>query len=232
MVSDTSERGLERLICSALAGHPCDPPAEGAVADPPAGYGGVGWSGGNFHDYDREYCVDMVQLAAFLRDTQPEGRRRVGAIPRRPHAARVPDPAAGRDRETRIHRRATQRDQARCAATGSVLRHPLGAQPEGAGTVRAEPLHGYTAASLQPGRGAAGAGYRAVHQRAAGVHLRAEEPPYQADGGRRSVAVSTVSQPAREAVRVRALHRALRGRRARGAVLHPSQRQGGVVLAV
>ena len=41
------------------------------MADPP-GYGGVGWSGGNFHDYDREYCVDLVQLAAFLRTTQPE----------------------------------------------------------------------------------------------------------------------------------------------------------------
>ena len=70
--SDTSERGLERLICTALAGHPCDPPARGTVADPPAGYGGVGWSGGNFHDYDREYCIDLVQLAAFLRATQPE----------------------------------------------------------------------------------------------------------------------------------------------------------------
>ena len=70
--SDTSERGLERLICTALAGHPCDPPAVGTVADPPAGYGGVGWSGGNFHDYDREYCIDLVQLSAFLRATQPE----------------------------------------------------------------------------------------------------------------------------------------------------------------
>ena len=72
MTTDTTERALERLICTALAGHPCEPPAEGAVADPPAGYGGVGWSGGNFHDYDREYCVDLVQLAAFLRDTQPQ----------------------------------------------------------------------------------------------------------------------------------------------------------------
>ena len=72
MATDTTERALERLICTALAGHPCDPPAEGAVADPPAGYGGVGWSGGSFRDYDREYCVDLVQLAAFLRDTQPE----------------------------------------------------------------------------------------------------------------------------------------------------------------
>ena len=70
--SDTTERGLERLICAGLAGHPCDPPAEGTMADPPAGYGGVGWSGGSFHDYDRQYCVDLVQLAAFLHDTQPE----------------------------------------------------------------------------------------------------------------------------------------------------------------
>ena len=71
MTTDTTELGLERLICAGLAGHPCDPPAAGRVADPPAGYGGVGWSGGSFHDYDREYCVDLVQFAAFLHDTQP-----------------------------------------------------------------------------------------------------------------------------------------------------------------
>jgi type I restriction enzyme, R subunit len=70
--TDTSERGLERLICTALAGHPCDPPRAGTVGEPPVGYGGVGWSGGNPHDYNREYCVDLVQLTAFLRDTQPE----------------------------------------------------------------------------------------------------------------------------------------------------------------
>ena len=45
MPTDTSERGLERLICTALAGHPCEPPAAGTVAEPSAGYGGVGWSG-------------------------------------------------------------------------------------------------------------------------------------------------------------------------------------------
>ncbi len=71
MHTDTSERGLERLICTALAGHPCEPPASSTVAEPPTGYGGVGWSGGNPHDYDREYCVDVVQLHAFLRATQP-----------------------------------------------------------------------------------------------------------------------------------------------------------------
>ena len=72
MSTDTSERGLERLICSALSGHPCEPPASGAVAEPSAGYGGGGWSCGNPHDYDREYCVDLVQLSGFLRATQPE----------------------------------------------------------------------------------------------------------------------------------------------------------------
>ena len=70
--TDTSERGLERLICRALTGHPCDPAKEGRVADTPAGYGGAGWSCGSPHDYDREFCVDRVQLAAFLRNTQPE----------------------------------------------------------------------------------------------------------------------------------------------------------------
>ena len=72
MTSDTTERGLERLICTALAGHACDPPQAGQVAEPHAGYGGVGWSCGNPHDYDREFCVDRVQLAEFLRATQPE----------------------------------------------------------------------------------------------------------------------------------------------------------------
>ena len=72
MTTDTSERGLERLICTALTGHPCEPPSANTVAEPPAGYGGVGWRGGSYLDYDREWCVDLVQLAAFLRDTQPE----------------------------------------------------------------------------------------------------------------------------------------------------------------
>ena len=72
MATDTTEQGLERLICTALAGHPCDPPPAGALLDPRAGYGGVGWSGGSHHDYDREYCVDLVQLSAFLGATQPE----------------------------------------------------------------------------------------------------------------------------------------------------------------
>ena len=72
MATDTSEHGLERLICTALAGHPCDPPQEGRAAEARPGYGGVGWSGGSVHDYDREFCVDRVQITTFLQATQPD----------------------------------------------------------------------------------------------------------------------------------------------------------------
>ena len=49
--TDTSERGLEDIIFAAMTG--------------------AGWIPGNSDDYDREYCVDLAQLAAFLGDTQP-----------------------------------------------------------------------------------------------------------------------------------------------------------------
>jgi len=42
------------------------------VREPAAAYGGTGWICGNPGDYDREYCVDLTQLGAFLRGTQPK----------------------------------------------------------------------------------------------------------------------------------------------------------------
>ncbi|MBW7862645.1 MAG: type I restriction endonuclease subunit R, partial [Rhodocyclaceae bacterium] len=71
MITDTSERGLERLICTALTSAPCDPgvPAN-RLQERPASYA-AGWVCGAPEDYDREYCVDLAQLAAFLRATQP-----------------------------------------------------------------------------------------------------------------------------------------------------------------
>ena len=70
MTTDTSEKGLERLICAALTGAPCDPAQAGAVRERPAGYG-AGWICGDSQAYDREYCVDLAQLSAFLHPTQP-----------------------------------------------------------------------------------------------------------------------------------------------------------------
>ena len=70
MTTDTGEKGLERLICEALTGAPCDLPPDGALEERPPVYG-FGWVCGDPHDYDREYCADLVKLAAFLDATQP-----------------------------------------------------------------------------------------------------------------------------------------------------------------
>ena len=105
------------------------------MADPPAGYGGVGWSGGCFHDYDREYCVDLVQVAAFLRDTQPEACEALAlsedGTTRRAFLTRLQGEVAKRGTIDVLR----NGDQARTAARGSILRDALGAQPAGAGTV-------------------------------------------------------------------------------------------------
>ena len=69
--TDTSEKGLEGLICTALTGAACDPPQDGEARERPSSYG-VGWICGDPQDYDREYCVDLAQLSAFLHATQPD----------------------------------------------------------------------------------------------------------------------------------------------------------------
>jgi hypothetical protein len=58
------------LICTALTGSSFDPGAVEEVSERPAAYG-AGWICGSADAYDREYCVDLRRLAAFLRKTQP-----------------------------------------------------------------------------------------------------------------------------------------------------------------
>ena len=70
MTTDTSEQGLERLICIALTGNPCEPLKADSVREARGSYGGVGWSAASWLDYDRDHCFDRVQLTAFLRATQ------------------------------------------------------------------------------------------------------------------------------------------------------------------
>lgn len=65
MTTDTSESGLESLICRALTGQPCNADGAGALRDRPAAYG-AGWICGDGQEYDREHCVDLAQLSAFL----------------------------------------------------------------------------------------------------------------------------------------------------------------------
>ena len=71
MTTDTSEKGLERRICTVLTGAPCDAPTGEGATERPATYA-AGWICGDPQDYDRGSCVDLVQLAAFLRATQPK----------------------------------------------------------------------------------------------------------------------------------------------------------------
>ena len=71
MTTDTSESGLESLICRALTGQPCDAAGAGRVGERPAAYG-AGWICGDAQEYDREHCVDLAQLSAFLYATQPD----------------------------------------------------------------------------------------------------------------------------------------------------------------
>jgi type I restriction enzyme R subunit len=72
MTTDTSEKGLESLIVTAMTGRPWPEPVAATTGEPPAAYGGTGWLNGRPEDYNREWCVDLAQLSAFLRTTQPK----------------------------------------------------------------------------------------------------------------------------------------------------------------
>ena len=74
MTTDTSERGLENLIVSAMTGLPFG--AGLGIPDHtaylPEAYGGLGYKIGFSQDYDREYAVDLHHLRLFLVATQPD----------------------------------------------------------------------------------------------------------------------------------------------------------------
>ena len=224
--TDTSERGLERLLCTALTGHPCDPSTDGHVAEPRSASAGVGWTPGTSHGYDREFCLDRIELAAFLHATQPEAAASLAldqdGPTRRKFLARLQGEIAKRG-TIDVLRHGVKHG---AHNLDSVLRHAVGREPPGAGALRSESLHRRSAAPLQPRRDATRPRHRPVHQRLASFHLRAEEQPHEADGGGRGRAVQEGPQPAREAVRVRPLRRSLRGGRERGALLHAPQGQG------
>ena len=102
MTTDTSERGLERLICTALTGLPCNPSRDNTLTEIPptqkqvnfeelgktaVPYGGVGWMCSSPHDYDREYCIDLVYcpINKWYNRHDPITRRNIHATYRYPH---------------------------------------------------------------------------------------------------------------------------------------------------
>lgn len=71
MTTDTTEKGLEDLITSAMTGRTdLLVPQHVATDSSVPVAGGTGWLLGDPSHYDREYCVDIVQLRGFLQATQ------------------------------------------------------------------------------------------------------------------------------------------------------------------
>ena len=71
MKTDTSEKGLEELIVRSMTGRTdvLVPAHEATETSVPVA-GGTGWLLGDASHYDREYCVDLVQLRGFFLATQ------------------------------------------------------------------------------------------------------------------------------------------------------------------
>ena len=73
MTTDTSERGLEDLIVRAMTGYTdALSPAHVTTETSASVAGGTGWLLGDPHHYDRDYCVDLVQLRGFVMATQED----------------------------------------------------------------------------------------------------------------------------------------------------------------
>ncbi|MDX2134732.1 MAG: type I restriction endonuclease subunit R [Saprospiraceae bacterium] len=73
MKTDISEKGLENIIVTAMTGSPWpEIPVAGVEDTAAAVYGGTGWRHGLARDYDRDFCIDLTHLRAFLYATQPK----------------------------------------------------------------------------------------------------------------------------------------------------------------
>src|SRR3989338_7637410 len=77
MTTDTSEKGLETLIMRHMTGVDGLAVMPNRVTEPPAPYGGTGYFAGSAKDYDRAHALDVSQLFAFLRATQPEAFKKL-----------------------------------------------------------------------------------------------------------------------------------------------------------
>jgi type I restriction enzyme R subunit len=77
MTTDTSEKGLETLIMRHMTGTDGLAALPNRVAERPPPYGGTGYTAGSAQDYDRAHALDVPQLFAFLRATQPDAFKKL-----------------------------------------------------------------------------------------------------------------------------------------------------------
>lgn len=78
MTTDTSEKGLETLIMRHMTGTDGLSVTPGSVAPLPAPANGTGYVAGSPKDFDRAQALDVPQLFAFLRATQPDEFNKLG----------------------------------------------------------------------------------------------------------------------------------------------------------
>lgn len=77
MTTDTSEKGLETLIMRHMTGEAGLAVAPNMAAERLSPYGGTGYVAGRAQDYDRAHALDVPQLFAFLRATQPDAFKKL-----------------------------------------------------------------------------------------------------------------------------------------------------------
>ena len=75
MTTDTSEKGLETLIMRHMTGTDGLAVTPNRVAE--RSNGGTGYTVGSAQDYDRAHAIDVPQLFAFLRATQPDAFKKL-----------------------------------------------------------------------------------------------------------------------------------------------------------
>ena len=77
MTTDITEKGLETLIMLHTTGTDGLAVVPNRVAERPPPFGGTGYTAGSPQDYDRAHALDVPQLLAFLRATQPEAFKKL-----------------------------------------------------------------------------------------------------------------------------------------------------------
>jgi len=80
MTTDISEKGLETLMMRHMTGEDGLAVAPGVTRERMAPFGGIGYVAGSAKDYDRAHALDVPQLFAFLRATQPDAFRKLAMV--------------------------------------------------------------------------------------------------------------------------------------------------------
>jgi len=140
MSTDTSEKGLESLIVRHMTGTDGMAVVPGAMTEPPAPYGGTGYLASSPKDFDRAHALDVAQLFAFLRATQPEAFKKLAMadahdakdINRLKFLGRL-SAEIGKRGVIDVLRKGIERS---CGPLRSVLRHAVPRQCQGGGAPR------------------------------------------------------------------------------------------------